>query len=261
MKNLLTLLAFGAATLTAAAQAVPAFKSSCDEHKYNYSDNKQYCETRDFSLKAPKSGPLTVDGDRNGGISVRSYAGSEVKVRARIQTWGADEATAKATASSVHVNTVDGTMRATSTGGDKWAVSYELLVPEKMALALKTQNGGISLDGGKGPVTFEAQNGGVSIVGTGGRRERQHQERGPEHHAQWPEVGRQGPRRDDYQRGHQLENSGRLLRRAIQQHRPRPHQHRLPDGRQGQGRPGNSRGPGQRRLPDSRRHHQRRHHH
>ncbi|MCC2545414.1 DUF4097 domain-containing protein [Hymenobacter sp. BT175] len=168
MKNLLTLLAFGAATLTAAGQTAPAFKSSCDEHKYNFSDNKQHCETRDFSLKVPKSGPLTVDGGKNGGIAVRSYPGSEVKVRARVQTWGADEAAARSTAAAVHVNTVDGTMRATSTAGDNWAVSYELLVPEKMALALKTQNGGISLDGVKGLVTFEAQNGGVSIVGTGG---------------------------------------------------------------------------------------------
>src|SRR6476661_827399 len=169
MQNLLAALLLSATSLTALAQSDPAFTTTCNEASSNADNQRGYCETRDLTLPAPASGALSVDAQRNGGITVRSWSGSDVRVRARVQAWGADEAAAKATAAGVTINSSGNKLHASAPGGEgSWSVSYELLVPEKTALALKTRNGGISLEGVRGPVTFEAENGGVSIVGDGG---------------------------------------------------------------------------------------------
>ncbi|MCC3158466.1 hypothetical protein LJ737_14545 [Hymenobacter sp. 15J16-1T3B] len=179
MKTLLTALLLSAAAFTAHAQTAPAFTSSCEEGKWGSSEQKRYCETRDLTLPAIKSGKLTVDGGRNGGITVKGYSGSEIRVRAKVQAWAKDEATAKARVADVKVSTDSNTLRAAGSDGrgqndgyavsdGGYAVSYEIFVPEKTALALSTHNGGIHLENLRGPVTFEAQNGGVSILGDGG---------------------------------------------------------------------------------------------
>lgn len=168
MKTLLTALLLGAAAGAAHAQSAPAFTSSCDEGRWGSSEQKRYCETRDLTLPGLKSGTLTVDGQRNGGITVKGYAGTDIRVRARVQAWSKDEAEAKARVAAVKIGTEGNTLRAEAAGDDNYAVSYEIFVPEKTALALKTHNGGIHLDNLRGPVSFEAQNGGVSISGAGG---------------------------------------------------------------------------------------------
>ncbi|RTQ48893.1 hypothetical protein EJV47_14960 [Hymenobacter gummosus] len=180
MKTLFTALLLSTATFAAQAQSAPAFTSSCDDSKWGSSEQKRYCETRDLTLPALKSGTLTVDGNRNGGITVKGYSGSDIRVRARVQAWAKDEATAKALVDGVKVSTEGNTLRGAGpdgsgsnsgyavSGGGGYSVSYEIFVPEKTALALKTHNGGIHLENLRGPVSFEAQNGGVSIVAAGG---------------------------------------------------------------------------------------------
>ncbi|RAK69430.1 hypothetical protein [Hymenobacter edaphi] len=179
MKTLFTALLLSAAAFTAHAQSAPAFTSSCEEGRWGSSEQKRYCETRDLTLPAIKAGKLTVDGLRNGGITVKGYSGSDIRVRAKVQAWGKDEAAAKATVATVKISTEGNTLRAAGPDGTGqndgyamadggYAVSYEIFVPEKTALALTTHNGGIHLENLRGPVTFQAQNGGVSILGAGG---------------------------------------------------------------------------------------------
>ncbi|UOQ70090.1 DUF4097 family beta strand repeat-containing protein [Hymenobacter cellulosilyticus] len=171
MKNLLTVLWLSAVSMPALAQTAPTFTSSCDESKYYRSGQERYCETRDLVVAAPKSGPLLVDGQRNGSITVKSWAGKDVRVRARVTTWGTDVAAAKAKSVGVQVAAAGNKLQATgpsSEGEDNWAVSYEIFVPEKLALDLKTYNGSISLKDLRGPVTFEAHNGSVTVAGSGG---------------------------------------------------------------------------------------------
>jgi hypothetical protein len=169
MQKLVLAFCLSAASLTALAQSAPAFTSSCDEQKMLNGDKHSYCETRDLTVAVPASGALLVDAQRNGGITVRSWTGTEVRVRAQVQAWHADDATAKANLASIKINTSNNKLMAEGSGSENdWSVSYELLVPEALALTLKTHNGGIRLDGVKGAVTFNSQNGGVSIVGNGG---------------------------------------------------------------------------------------------
>jgi hypothetical protein len=168
MQKLVTALLIGASALTAAAQTAPAFNSTCNEQT-NGGDKHSYCETRDLTLSAPSTGALLVDAQRNGGITVRSWSGTDVRVRARVQSWADDDATAKANVDNIKISTVNDKLLANSAANENsWSVSYELLVPEKVALDLRTHNGGISLDGVRGAVKFEAENGGVNIVGDGG---------------------------------------------------------------------------------------------
>ncbi|TGE25044.1 hypothetical protein E5K00_07560 [Hymenobacter aquaticus] len=170
MKKLLAAFLLSTAALPVAAQTAPAFTSTCDEGKYYHSGQERYCETRDLMMAVPKSGPLTVDGRRNGSITVKSWAGQDVRVRAKISIWGADAAAAKAQAATVQISTSNNRLQAGPAAEEEqqWAVSYEIFVPEKTALDLKTHNGSISLKDLRGPVTFEAQNGSVTIAGAGG---------------------------------------------------------------------------------------------
>ncbi|KAA9339306.1 hypothetical protein F0P96_01380 [Hymenobacter busanensis] len=179
MKTLLAALLLGASVLPAAAQSVPAFTSTCDDSKWGSSDEKRFCETRDLTLPAVKNGTFTVDGLHNGGISVKGYSSSDIRVRARLQAWSKDEATAKAKVAEIKISTAGSTLRAAGLDGSGansgyamsdggYAVSYEIFVPEKQDLALTTHNGGIHLENLRGAVTFAAQNGGVHIEGSGG---------------------------------------------------------------------------------------------
>ncbi|GAB2955832.1 hypothetical protein GCM10027048_22310 [Hymenobacter coalescens] len=166
-----TALLLSTASLAAAAQSAPAFTSTCEEGRWGSSEQKRYCETRDLTLPAIKSGKLTVDALRNGGITVKGYSGADIRVRAKVQAWSRDEATAKAQVAGIKISTEGNTLRATGSdgsGNEGYAVSYEIFVPEKTALALTTHNGGIHLENLRGPVTFAAHNGGVSITGAGG---------------------------------------------------------------------------------------------
>jgi hypothetical protein len=168
MKNLLTALLFSAAVLSAAAQTAPAFTSSCDRENRNNSTNdrtQRACETRDLTLAALGGKTLTIDGSQNGGISVRGWNGTDVRVRAMVQTWGGN---AQQRLSAVQIKTDNNRLRAEGSGSDNWSVSYEVFVPQQTSLALNTNNGGISLQDVSGAITFKTMNGGVSLTGLGG---------------------------------------------------------------------------------------------
>lgn len=160
----LTLLGWQAAAQTTA----PVFKSTCEDYWSN-NGNRGFCEVRDLTLAAPASGQtLTIDGRRNGGITVHGWDGTDVRVRARVQSWAKSEAAAQQQVKAVKISSAGNVLKAESGSDDNWAVSYEVFVPRKTALALNTYNGGISIEGVQAPVTFEAYNGGINLADLGG---------------------------------------------------------------------------------------------
>ncbi|WP_022822450.1 DUF4097 family beta strand repeat-containing protein [Hymenobacter norwichensis] len=170
MKAFFTTCALALLGLQAVAQtpAAPIFKSDCEDHWSN-GGNKGYCETRDMTLAAPAAGQtLTIDGRRNGGITVHGWDGLDVRVRARVQSWTKSEAAAQAQVKAVKISSTGNVLKAELGSDDNWAVNYEVFVPRRTALALNTYNGGISIEGVQAPVTFEAYNGGISLTGLGG---------------------------------------------------------------------------------------------
>lgn len=154
--------------LTAAAQTVPPFTATCQTG--HTGQQPRFCETRDFTLPATLGQPLTIDANTNGSISVKGWDGPEVRVRATVTAWAGTEAEAHAHATAIRISTTDNKLIATTPdGAQQAAVSYEVFVPRRTALALTTQNGSIKLTGMQSTITFSAQNGSVSLTDLSGQ--------------------------------------------------------------------------------------------
>ncbi len=173
MKRILT----GAALLCLAATACWAQSDgqrstlSCRDQGNSYGDGSRArnCEVKEQTLSA---GALDVDASQNGGISVKGWGRNEVLVRYRVQTQAKTQAEADNLAAQIRLTTAGGQIRAEGPEGSRnahWDVSYEIFVPrESSSIALRTQNGGISISDVRGRVQFEATNGGVSLKRLGG---------------------------------------------------------------------------------------------
>jgi DUF4097 and DUF4098 domain-containing protein YvlB len=128
-------------------------------------DRVRHCEVRDVTVPRP-SGRLTVDGRLNGGIAVHGWDRNEVLVRAKIQTWAESEAEARRLAAAIRIRTDEGRISAEESQNGRrrgWSVSYDVSVPRRSDLDLRTHNGGIAVEGVQGRIDVEALNGGVSI--------------------------------------------------------------------------------------------------
>jgi DUF4097 and DUF4098 domain-containing protein YvlB len=178
MKKALTHTALICAALCLAATAGFAqaensrYSLTCRNHSDYDDDNRRarHCEVKEQTI-ATTGGTLNVDGSQNGGISVKGWERNETLVRYRIQTQAATQAEADNLASQIRVTTMGGQIRAEGpemSGRSGWDVSYEIFVPRQSNLSLRTHNGGISINGVRGQVEFEATNGGVSLKRLGG---------------------------------------------------------------------------------------------
>jgi hypothetical protein len=159
---------FVAATAGAQEESRAArWQANC-EHGWN-SDRAKYCETRDITLAA--AGKLSVDGRDNGGVAFHGWDRGEVKVVALIQTSADDDATARDIARQIQVITDGGTVHAEGPAYRRhtsWSVSYEVYAPRQSNLEAVTENGGISADGVRGDMNFQATNGGIHLADVGG---------------------------------------------------------------------------------------------
>lgn len=126
------------------------------------------CEVREDRLPA---GPLTVDAGRNGGIRVDGWDRNEIRIQAVVTAHARSEADAKQLASEVQVQAGSGRVSSTgpSTQGRQWwSVSFRINVPQKNDLDLSAHNGGVSITGVSGRITFQTTNGGVNLTDLGG---------------------------------------------------------------------------------------------
>jgi len=138
----------------------------------NWSSDKLVgnCEIREQTL-APSDDTINVDGRTNGGISIKGWDRNEILMRARIQTAAPSDAEAKELAGQIKIETAGSKIFATGPENRKdhwWSVSYEIFVPRRSNLSLKTNNGGISISDVSGRLDFSALNGGVSLKRIGG---------------------------------------------------------------------------------------------
>jgi hypothetical protein len=123
---------------------------------------------RDLRETTISGGSLTVDGKRNGGISVKGENRSDILIRACVQTWGTTAEEAQTLAKSIRVET-SGTVRAEGVSEENgWSVSYQILVPRNTNLKLTTMNGGIHISDVDGTMEFDAKNGGIHLSNLAG---------------------------------------------------------------------------------------------
>jgi DUF4097 and DUF4098 domain-containing protein YvlB len=148
-----------------APAALPQERSlTCDDEGNHGRDREQYCEIREATMAAV--GRLDIDGGINGGVAVKGSNRSDILVRSKIQSYGADQAESRRMAGEIRVETSGGRIHAVGPsmeGRHGWGVSFEILVPQRTDLELRTHNGGISINGVQGHISFEAVNGGVHL--------------------------------------------------------------------------------------------------
>ena len=142
------------------AEAKHSKKEFCSSENWSNGDKVSQRELRE--LTAAATGNLSVDGGRNGGVSVKGENRSDVLVRACVQAWAASEAEAKALLSSVRIET-GASIKADSASEENWSVSYEIRVPRNTNLNLKAHNGGVSITSVDGNIEFATTNGGVNL--------------------------------------------------------------------------------------------------
>jgi hypothetical protein len=160
----------------AAVTAFAQTKSlSCDNNNNGNDRQARSCEMRAQTIAY--GGRLTVAGGTNGGVSIKGWDNASVLVRSKVESWAADDSSAKMMASQIHVDWSAGQVKASgpeterNQHGDSnqgWSVSYEVFVPRNADLALKTHNGGISISDVRGTIQFEALNGGVNLKNLAG---------------------------------------------------------------------------------------------
>jgi DUF4097 and DUF4098 domain-containing protein YvlB len=153
----------GVAAVTAAAQNRSQERGlRCDDNSRG--DRASNCAIKE--MRIPATASINIDGGQNGGASVRGDDREDIFVRAKIQTYADSDAQAKELAGQIRIETNGGSIRAegpVNDGKQQWAVSYEILVPRRSDVSVKTHNGGISFSDVRGRIEFEAQNGGVSL--------------------------------------------------------------------------------------------------
>jgi hypothetical protein len=137
----------------------------CDEDSHHGDDARErHCEVREATW-AGSSARTDVDASPNGGIEVRGWDQSEVKLQAKVVAMADTSAEAGDLASQVQVET-GATIHATGPKGTRhsyWWVGYRLWVPRKASLGLRSVNGGISVREVAGAVEFETTNGGIEL--------------------------------------------------------------------------------------------------
>lgn len=163
-----TLAAVAALAHPAAAQRdSEEWLQNCRRGDWN-NGREVHCEVRESRI--PARGTLTVDGGQNGGVTVRAWDGRDVLVRARVQASARSEDAARDMARAVRVNT-DGTIRASGPDAGRnehWAVSYEILVPARTSLDVRTHNGGVTVERITGNMNLRAHNGPMNLTDVAG---------------------------------------------------------------------------------------------
>jgi DUF4097 and DUF4098 domain-containing protein YvlB len=141
---------------------------TCDGNNYDR-ERQRSCEIREQTI--PAVGRLTVDPDKNGGITVKGWLRNDVSIRSRVETWARSVGEASALAGLVHVDAAAGQIKASGPDSQRdasWSVSYEIFVPQTTDLSMTTFNGGISLSDVRGHIDFATKNGGVHLTRVAG---------------------------------------------------------------------------------------------
>ena len=138
---------------------------------YGAGRRAQACEVREVLLSAAA---LDLDGTPNGSVTVKRWDRPDVLVRARVRAYARTEADARQSVRATRLQAERGTVRAVlpragRPDGSPWTtVSYEVFAPRRTSLAVRTQNGAISVHGLDGGVRLRALNGAIALADVGG---------------------------------------------------------------------------------------------
>jgi len=126
---------------------------------------ERVCELRTTTIKL--GGAHLAVKSENGGIEVTGEDRSDVLVEARVQAWSGSEADARNILKQVAIETSGDSIRDDGPhfhmGNSGYGVNYRLRVPRRLAVDLKSDNGGIDIAHLEGDIRFDTTNGGVGL--------------------------------------------------------------------------------------------------
>jgi len=168
--------------LTTAAAVLPAQRNR--DRDFGLSQDEwcrearraDFCEVREETLR--NTNVVDLDARGNGGVTVRGWDRSDVRVRARIVVHDESRDDAQRIAKEIQLTTTGGRIRADGPerrrrgryfGDDRhWSVAYELEVPRRAELRVDATNGGISVEDVRGRIDAHTINGGIQLGDVGG---------------------------------------------------------------------------------------------
>lgn len=174
--RVIAMMGLAATALTAFAQPVESQRSDderwleqCRSGDYGDSDRERYCEVRVERLRS--AGSLTVDGHRNGAVSVYGWDGDSIVVHARIQASARSASAARDIAEEVRIVIEGDRVRADGPsldGREHWAVHFYVGVPRRTDLRLDVMNGPLDVEDVSGRMELTSRNGPLSLEGLSG---------------------------------------------------------------------------------------------
>ena len=171
-------------TLVVVASLIPPVRAMAQTSDEDWLDNcrnnrgdrygrrEVYCEIRNDKARA-SSGPISLEGLRNGGISVTGANTSDITVKTRIRATGRTEADAKAIAREIRTvirgNSVyvEGP-RDNDDDENRWNAELVATVPQRSDLRAGTRNGPMYIKGVTGDIDVQTSNGPLALVDLGG---------------------------------------------------------------------------------------------
>lgn len=144
--------------------------ADCNYRRGDSDYRERFCEVRHMQLPAP-GGTITVDGLRNGGVSVIGAGRDSLRITTRIQAQARTMAEARDIAR--RVTTV---VRGSSIQADgprnlddaSWSANLIIWAPRRSDLRLTTANGPVSVENISGDMELETRNGPLALHGLAG---------------------------------------------------------------------------------------------
>lgn len=164
------ILLFSSASLAQNAKTISDSEWCAEKNRTSFNGSKEkHCEVREIRLDSRSS--LSVDGRKNGGISIKGWDKDEILITAKVSVYTRKKDEATEIANNVTIET-NSKVRANVPNLNRYdgvSVDYRIYVPEQIDLDLVAYNGGITIQNVGGDIDLETLNGGLRLSNLSGR--------------------------------------------------------------------------------------------
>ena len=145
--------------------------AQCRDNGYYNSRRENYCEVREQRMAAP-GGTITVDGLRNGGVSVIGADKDSLIVKTRLQVQAHSQSEGRDIARQVRTVIRGSTIQAEGPrdldDDVSWSANLIIWAPRRSDLRLSSHNGPVSVEDVSGDMELETHNGPLSLRAVSG---------------------------------------------------------------------------------------------
>ena len=144
--------------------------AQCNSDRGGDYNRERFCEVRHTQLPVP-GGTITVDGLRNGGVSVIGSGRDSLIITTRIQAQARTMSEARDIARQVRTVVRGSTIEAEgprNVDDSWWSANLIIWAPRRSDLRLSTYNGPVSVEDVSGDIELETRNGPLALRGLSG---------------------------------------------------------------------------------------------